>query len=369
MKLLRLISVLLLAGLPAAEAAEAPVLEKVVLVQRHGVRSPTKPPSAYARYSSAAWPDWPVAPGELTPHGADNIRQMAAWLRGHYADLGLLPENGCPAGISVWADAADERTRDSGQGFLDGGFPGCGLTAAHGPDGERDPVFDGAALACKPDPEAARRAMAAATKALEPRRAEIEQAGQVLSRILDTPGGEALDLKTSASLAENLLLEYSQGMDPAQVGWGRASADDIAKVMLLHNLSSAVTRRTPYIASHNGAVLARMVLTALKEEGGTLKLIDGHDTNLSNLAGILGVSWTLPGQPDETPPGGTLAFELWRDKQGHRTVKLVFFYQPLEDMRAGAKKPLGMVEAGAAAPLDGFVKRVERAIPEECRGG
>ncbi len=361
-----LIAVLLLAGLPAAEAAETPVLEKVVMVQRHGVRSPTKPPAAYARYSSEAWPDWPVAPGELTPHGAENIRLIAAWLRGHYADLGLMPATGCPAGISVWADGADERTRDSGQAFLDSGFPGCGLTAAHGPDGQRDPVFDGAELACKPDPEAAHKAMAAATKALEPRRAEIERAEQVLSGILQPPGGEALDLKTSASLAENLLLEYSQGLDPAQVGWGRASADDIAKVMLLHNLSSAVTRRTPYIASHNGAVLARTVLAALQGDG-TLKLIDGHDTNLSNLAGMLGVSWTLPGQPDETPPGGTLAFELWRDKQGHRTVKLAFFYQPLEDMRVAAKKPLGEVDVGAAMPLDAFVKRVEKAIPAECR--
>jgi len=367
LKLLQLIPVLLLAGSPAAEAAEAPVLEKVVLVQRHGVRSPTKPPSAYARYSTEAWPDWPVAPGELTPHGAENIRLSAAWLRSHYADLGLLPANGCAAGISVWADGADERTRDSGQAFLDGAFPACGFTAAHGPDGQRDPVFDGAEV-CRPDPEATRKALAAATTGLEPRKAEIELAEQTLAAILKTPSGEALDLKTSASLAETLLLEYSQGMEPAQVGWGRASADDIAKVMLLHNLSSAVSRRTPYIASHNGAVMARTVLAALQGEG-TLKLIDGHDTNLSNLAGILDVSWTLPGQPDETPPGGTLAFELWRDKQDHRTVKLVFFYQPLEDMRAGAKKPLGQVEVGSAMPLASFVKRVEKAIPAECRRG
>jgi 4-phytase/acid phosphatase len=296
---------------------------------------------------------------------------MAGRLRGHYAGLGLLPAQGCPAGISVWADGADERTRDSGQAFLDAAFPGCDLAAAHGPDGQHDPVFDGAELACRPDPQASHKALADATRALEPRKAEIERAQAVLAAILKPPAGsEELDLKTAASLSENLLLEYGQGMDPAQVGWGRASAGDIAKVMPLHNISAALNRRTPYIASHNGAVLARTVLAALKGEGGeTLKLIAGHDTNLSNLAGILGVSWVLPGQPDDTPPGGALAFELWRDRQGHRTVKLAFFYQPLEDMRMAADKPLGRVDVGSAASLDSFVKRVEKALPAECRKG
>ena len=368
--LLGLVLLLTAAG-PVLAAESGDTLERVVVVQRHGVRSPTKPPAVYARYASEAWPDWPVAPGELTPHGAENIRWEAAWMKDRYAGLGLLPAQGCPAGVSVWADGNDERTRDSGQAFLDGAFPGCGLAAAHGPEGKHDPVFDGAELACKPDPEASRRALAAAERGLRSRRGEIEQAQRVLAGILQPPaGGEAPDLKTSASLAENLLLEYGQGMDAALVGWGRASGGDIAKVMPVHNISAALNRRTPYIASHNGAVLARTVLAALKGEGGeTLKLIAGHDTNLSNLAGILGVSWTLPGQPDDTPPGGALAFELWRDKQGHRTVRLEFFYQPLEDMRAGAKKPLGRVDVQGPVPFGAFVKRVEKALPAECREG
>jgi 4-phytase/acid phosphatase len=365
-----LCAVVLFAAASSVLAAETgDTLERVVIVQRHGVRSPTKPPEAYARFSSEAWPDWPVAPGILTPHGAENIRLMAGWLRGHYAGLGLLPVEGCPAGVSVWADGGDERTRDSGQAFLDGAFPGCGLIAAHGPEGQKDPVFEGA-QACRPDPQVSSQALATASRALDQRKAEIEEARRALKDIVKPPSGSELDLKTEASLAETLLLEYGQGMDPAQVGWGRAPADQIAKVMLLHNLSAALNRRTPYIASHNGAVLARMILSALKGEGGeTLKLIAGHDTQLSNLAGILGVSWTLPGQPDDTPPGGALAFELWRDRQGHRTVKLAFFYQPLEDMRAAARKPLGRVEVGTAVPVEAFVSQVERALPAACRKG
>jgi len=358
---------LLSAAGPVLAAEGGETLERVVIVQRHGVRSPTKPPSAYARFSSEAWPDWPVAPGMLTPHGAENIRLMAARLKSHYAGLGLLPADACPAGVSVWADGADERTRDSGQAFLDGGFPGCGLTAEHGPEGRHDPVFDGAELACKPDPDVSRRALVSAAQALESRGAEIERAKQALNAILKPPAGEEVqDLKTAASLAEILLLEYGQGMELARVGWGRASAGAIAEVMPLHNLSAAMNRATPYVAAHNGAVLARTVLSALQGEE-RLKLIAGHDTNLSNLGGILGVSWSLPGQPDDTPPGGALAFELWRDGQGQRTVRLAFFYQTLEDMRLAADKPLGKVDVQAPVPLDAFVERVEQALPAECR--
>ena len=43
-------------------------------------------------------------------------------------------------------------------------------------------------------------------------------------------------------------------------------------------------------------------------------ILSGHDTNLSNLSGVLGLSWRLPGyQLDDTPPGGALVFALWRD--------------------------------------------------------
>jgi 4-phytase/acid phosphatase len=40
-------------------------------------------------------------------------------------------------------------------------------------------------------------------------------------------------------------------------------------------------------------------------------MLCGHDTNLSNLSGMLGLSLKLPGyQPDDTPPGGALVFSL-----------------------------------------------------------
>ncbi len=74
-----LLAVLVAVLLAASPAAAAPVLEKVVILQRHGVRSPTK--------ALEGWAQWPVAPGELTDHGAAALARMGDALHRHYARL------------------------------------------------------------------------------------------------------------------------------------------------------------------------------------------------------------------------------------------------------------------------------------------
>jgi len=62
---------------------------------------------------------------------------------------------------------------------------------------------------------------------------------------------------------------------------------------------------------------------ALGKPGDALLLLAGHDTNLSNLSGMLGLLWKLAGyQPDGTPPGGGLIFSVRRDAGGHYFVRL-----------------------------------------------
>jgi 4-phytase/acid phosphatase len=72
---------------------------------------------------------------------------------------------------------------------------------------------------------------------------------------------------------------------------------------------------------------------ALGKAGDRLLIIVGHDTNLSNIAGTLGISWLLNGyQRDDTPPGGALVFELWQDSTGEFTVRTYFIAQSLDQM-------------------------------------
>jgi len=415
-----------LAALAAASGSDAPpglVLERIVVVARHGVRSPTKTVDWLSRYSGQTWPDWPVPPGELTPHGAKDVRLMGAWLRADYASRGLWPTVGCVGANDVyaWADGADQRTRVSGDALLEGAFPGCGLTAHHGPVRAVDPVFDAAATGlCPMDAEAAKAAVLARVKGdLDHPGPGYDTGKASFWRLLDPVGaGKACapdaggacflggnntlvaktgDLKlegplgTASTLTESLYLEYAQGMPREQVGWGRADApNQLAGIMGLHTIETDLMRRTPYLAGHNAAGLAQSVvddvdgrpgLPGQGAAGAKLVIIAGHDTNLSNLAGVLGVDWALKDQPDNTPPDAGLVFEVWRaPTNGARFVRVRLVYQTLSQLRdetsLDAGHPPGQLSLrlpnceggpGATCPASDFAARVRAAIPAECR--
>jgi 4-phytase/acid phosphatase len=397
---------LLLAASPATAATL--VLDHVVMVERHGVRSPTQGPDALSKLTPQRWPDWPVAPGILTDHGRRDMVLMGGWLRTDYARRGLWPATGClPAGsVYVWADSKTQRTRISGQALLDGAFPGCGLHDAFGVEDQVDPLFSATdAGVCPIDADEARRAvLAQAGGDLNHFGPRYDAANAALAEVTGAPldgantfreGGEggvrlAGPLATAGTLTENLFLEYAQGMPVSEVGWGRAGSEAaIASVMPLHDLSADLMRRTPYLATHNGALLARAVLAALEGraglpgQGGTgakLVAIAGHDTNLSNLAGILGVDWTLKGQPDKTPPDAALVFEVWRARgSDERFVRLALVYQTLEQLRAETRlddaHPAGRVDLPVPGCADGpdgacrlamFTKLIAARLPSQC---
>src|ERR1700755_1278991 len=68
-------------------------LKFTLLFVRHGVRSPTKANTAYAPFAVDAWPTWPVAPSDLTPHGQQLLTLLGAYYRNYFVDQGLLSGN------------------------------------------------------------------------------------------------------------------------------------------------------------------------------------------------------------------------------------------------------------------------------------
>jgi 4-phytase / acid phosphatase len=369
-----------------AQAADIPagpwVLERAVLLQRHGVRAPTDTPAALARYSSQPWPNWPVGPGELTRGGRRALAAMASYLRARYSALGLLPRTGCPAAgrLYVWADSSDERTRVSGAIMAAGLAPGCSITERH-LSARRDPLFHPVeAGLCPFDAQAARaqimQRVAGNLDALGP---QYERARRALQAVL-WPAGRACSgsatrcpmmsgrnrlkiahgklklsgpLKVGASLSEDLLLEYADGLADAEVGWGRAATPErLAQILPLHVRYADLMRRTPEIAASGGTPLVHAMLLFLEGQPiagafadappvpaiARLVVLAGHDTNLSNVGSILGLNWTLPGEPDSTAPDTTLALELWRDvRDGRRYVRAIVLYQTLAKLRAEAR--------------------------------
>jgi 4-phytase/acid phosphatase len=384
--------------LQAQIAAKTPdeELKFVVIVSRHGVRSPTGKLDQLNQYSREPWPAWSVPPGYLTEHGAQLMKLFGAYDRELLAAQGLLAPSGCEdaSKIKIVADS-DQRTRETGKALAAGLVPGCALEVSAKPEGTPDPLFHSlSAGVVQADKLLATAAISGRiggnpqglTEAYRPQLLALEEVLQgcnpqanckgkpaprslfdLPSSIAPGTGDHLVDLRTPLSLAssmtENLLLEYAEGMDAANVGWGRVDLAKLRELLQLHAASEEIERRTPTIAriqssnllahildSMRQAVEAKPVVDVLTRPGDRVLILVGHDTNLSNIAGTLGLNWIVDGRRNDTPPGGALVFELWK-RRGSKKYSVRTFYtaQTLDQMRTAA--PLSLHEPPERLPV------------------
>ena len=366
-------------AVPSTSANSVDQLRFVVYLSRHGVRSPTSRPQQFNNYSTAPWPSWDVPPGYLTAHGYHLMELFGAYDRLLLAQQGLLSATGCAdAGqVRIVADS-DQRTRETGNAIAAGLMPGCGLSARALPEGTNDPLFHFhpgksadpalavAAIAGRigGDPgnlTAAYRAQLTALDTILATCGSAQAQHQTRVSLFDIPAtlsagnGDHLaelhgPLSTAATLTENLLLEYTQGMDAANVGWGCVDGAKLRSLMELHTSAADITERTPEIARVQASNLLDQILRAMQQAVTTKPVVGapdkpadrvlflvGHDTNITNVAGVLNLTWIEDGHRDDTPPGGALVFELWHNrKTGRDSVRTYFTVQTLEQMRSGA---------------------------------
>jgi 4-phytase/acid phosphatase len=362
------------AALALAQAAPArgEELRFVVVVTRHGVRPPTVGNDQLDPYSAEPWPQWDVPPGYLTAHGRVLMKLFGAYDRAQFARAGLLAPSGCAdaARVYFWADT-DERTIETGHALVEGMLPGCSVEVHSAPAGTHDPLFNPvSAGVVHADPDLAAAAVSgrvggrpeALLDAYRPALDTIQQvltAGKTVKQsllelpVLPATAASGLvemrgPLATAASLAEDFLLEYTNGMVGPDLGWGRLTESNLRQIMALNTAYTDLTRRTPQIArtlasnllshvlkSFEQAVAGKPVRGAIGKAGDRLLVIVGHDGNLSNIQGTLNLSWLLPGyQPNDTPPGGALVFELWRQPAGGKySVRTYYTAQTLDQMR------------------------------------
>lgn len=341
-------------------------LKLVVILSRHGVRSPTWPQGRLDSYSSQPWPKWDVPPGNLTDRGYELVRQLGVYDRVLLAESGLLSTQGCAdtARTYIWADT-DQRTIASGKALAKGLFPGCPPQVHSLAQGENDALFHPA----RPmDPNVSKTA-AGASRQMDTQQQELLNEMQhvlmgcdpklvcsparkpVLSLLADaseaqeTAAGDT-PLAVASSFAEDFLLEYAQGMPMKQVGWGKVDEPQLRRFLTLHSSYFALAHRTPAVARLEASNLLfriertleqgvdnKRVDAAIGPPSSALVVLAGHDTNIAAVAALLGLHWTLDGRADDTPPGMQLVFELWRDDQGSYSVRVAAVMQTLQQLR------------------------------------
>lgn len=157
-------------------------------------------------------------------------------------------------------------------------------------------------------------------------------------------------MSTAATLTENLLLEYTEGMDASNVGWGCVNGTNLRSLLELHTAASEFSQRPRPIARVQASNLLHQILLSLSQAasgkpgaGAISRASDralfliGHDTNIASIAGLLDLDWIADGRRDDTPPGGALVFELWQPAAGSEDfVRVYYTTQTLEQMRSAA---------------------------------
>lgn len=417
----------LLLGEPAA-AQILPIppgwqMERAVLLSRHGVRSPTKANEEMDRHVATPWPIWPVAPGFLTPRGAELMRLMGGYYRVLYGGRGLMEASICPPRntVAAWTDV-DQRTRLTGVALLNGMYPGCANPLLRNQNDLTvpDPLFHPQPTPSCPMDFAANRAAVLAriggnfdsvlqeyAPQLSAMQAILCPRGQAADRYCGLPsepsaigvgarGGVAISgpIGIGSTAAELFLLESAEGMPSSQVAWGRLSGDaELENLLKIHRLEFDLAHKTLPIARQHGSNLMAQIVASLQDghrfpglqslaEPVRLGLLVGHDTNVASVARLLNIGWRIPGfQPNEASPGGAIAFELLRDtRTGRRYVRLAYYAQTLEQMRKSTvldfEHPPGMVAVDLpacdrdshekACPLERFVAIANEAIDPGC---
>lgn len=362
------------------------VVERTVMLMRHGVRPSTKFPATPAGTTKEPWPDWTTPAGDLTLHGAEAIRRLAAYDRMQFVAAGLLPGEGCASTgtITAWASGS-ARAIKTGQAFLETIQPGCAVSLEHPTGDEEEDAFHPSEARSGIDGALALEA----AKALLPAGgidAEVkahDAAFRQLERVVGVPVERRSTLKASAggkpnlkgglsfgsTASQTILLEYLEGMPMAKVGWGRASKADIRMMLRFHPIKFRYETRPSYVARRLAAPFVERMTDAIEGKSGTLTLLFGHDTNIAALGGFYDLHWTMADYPrDDIAPGGAIRFDVLKDKRGHRFVRVSEQAQYMDQVReltvlGGSVRPStttltipGCGHATALCPLETFVK-------------
>lgn len=341
-------------------------LQQVVIVSRHGLRSPLTEGSKEVKSAvPLEWPTWNTKPGQLTTKGG----ALEVYMGGYFIDWlnkeGLVKKDICPSDkdLFVYTNVMP-RTIATAQHFVNGAFPGCQITINHLNNlNDKDPLFY---QSIKDNNETfINSAEAEINKFINSQ--DFSDSYKKLQQIInyakssDCLEQKACDLskinneihldygkepyivgplKKSFSIIDAFMLQDYEGFPKAQVAWG--------KIKTNHDWQTLAKLRNSYIeAAYNQPIVVKNIIKpmltyldqklpqTLSDNDSKVTLIVGHDTTVGPIINALGFDeYKLPGQYEKTPIGGKLVFERWINKSSkEQFVKVEYIYQSTKQIR------------------------------------
>jgi 4-phytase/acid phosphatase len=410
-------------------AEGAAQLDHVVILSRHGVRSPTQDNDTlnnYRKSTTPPWPDFGVQHlADLTLKGALLMQRMGAYYRQKWQPLFGNPSPACPNPNPFFYADRDERTLMTARslvGGLAGGaceLPVLGIIEPDVPMTERfDPVFhpiNPSNPSCKlenppKNPSVSTDQVSRVQKVVDccsenlctiiGKKPPICQLKDVMDDTNDKKTHDAA-YNFIQSFGEILLFEYAQGFVGSNFAFGKIAPAPIRPppadkpewwtLLAIHADLFNKNQRNGDVALLQGANLLYHMAYAIKNGKPLIPpaagppvnfpvkfmVYVGHDTNIANVAALLGLHWQVGDYPaDDVAPGAALAFEVRNASvppPHNPYVSALMLVQPPDSLRADGSdvrsiplpihgcKPDPMVPDGSCAMSD-FVNIVKNIV-------
>ena len=352
-----------------AQRVDDTQLKQVIILGRHGVRSPSSPNSTLNTYSVLPFPNFGIGQSQLTTHGGTAETILGSYYRLWLTKEGLLTshDSADAAFVYFWADGTP-LIIDTATAFWLGMLPGATVNVQYlTPSTASDPLFDpvGAGVArlnqrmaieavkgrLGDNPQLLTSAFApelALTRSVlfnypvseTPAPATPDGKTDVTSIPIEITAGNTMEPVNLGGLAkvneaiDPFVMEYADGLAPYDVGWGQLTLGGINQISRLLSLALDLEYRTPYLDRVQSSNLASHVVRSLVQAAtgnamtGALAnpstkviVLMASNTNVTGLAGLFRLDWILPGyDTDVCALGGTLVFEL---RQSQNTAQYV----------------------------------------------
>jgi len=390
-----------------AQPSDDTQLKQVIIFGRHGVRTPNAPNSTLFNFSVQQYPNFPDASGApltgvsvLTPNGAADETILGGYFRLWLTQEGLLTSNDSADANFVFFQAASAPLiTQTAEAFWTGMLPAAGppniyvVPQAQGADPLFDPLDAGVAtldsemavaavngriggnpqaLASAYAPELALTRSLLFNYPLSQTPVPVTPAGKedVTSIPFTVATGSntlPVNLGGLALVAEAIdpfVMEYTDGLPNAQVGWGQLTAGGITQIFRLYDLLLDLAFRTPYLARVQSSNMASHIVRSLVQAatGNTMAgalatpetkviVLIGTNTNIVGLAGLFHLDWLLPSyEPDVAAPSGALMFELRQSQStGEYIVRVSYVAQTMDQLRN--RTALTLAAPPASAPV------------------